>query len=178
MCYPPLRSQFISTRAVRPADPARQRVFASVPASGRQVLYNAAIGRGLFSNCGAHVLRRSRAANVALNEFRLSAFWSSGASIESGSRAHRAVVVRAPDTFVKRGIALQRWSTQRLASRFQLRPRTGLACSARGWPDASPARPNLALKRTPSSKARPHPGAGAAPHFAPGCGHALLPGSA
>jgi hypothetical protein len=150
MSYLPLRSQPMSTRAVRPAGPARQRVFASVPASGRQGFNNAAIGRGLLSHCGAHVLRRSRAANVALNEFLLGTSWSPGAGIESVGRAHSRVVVRAPCTFFRHVTAPHRPSSQGSEAEWQARFSTGLAGGTQGYSGTSPARPNPSVEPTPN----------------------------
>jgi hypothetical protein len=176
MCYLPLRSQFLSTRALRPASSALEAAVMSGPASGRPVLNVAARGRSLFSTGSARVLRCSRVATVALSEFRLNASWSSSASIKSSARAHRAVVVRAPVTSFEYGIALQRSSTERLATRFHPQFRTGLAYSIQGWSGASPARPNPSVEPTPNRVAL-WPGSGYRVHFPLPSQSATLPGS-
>jgi hypothetical protein len=176
MCYLPLRSQLMSTRAVRPTGPARQRVFRSVPASGRQEFNEAATGRNRFSVCSAHVLRRSRVATVALNEFRPGASWSRGAGIESVGRARSPVAVRARGTGFKRCVGAQHYSGQSLSVRCQVQVGIGLACCTLSFSGASPARPNPSVEPTPNRVA-PWPGSGYQVHSPlPGQG-ATLSGS-
>jgi hypothetical protein len=159
MCYLPLRSQFLSTPALRPASPAREATVMSGPASGRPVLNKAATGRHCSSYGSAHVLRRSRVATVAINEFSMGAVWSCSAGIRSSGRAHRPVAVLAPGTFVKRCIAPQRTSGQGLAARSHAWRGMGLPWALGVSSGAPPARPNPSVEPTPNRVA-PWPGSG------------------
>jgi hypothetical protein len=166
----------MSIPAVRPAGPARQEVFASVPATGRQGFYNAAIGRGLFGNCGAHVLRRSRVATVPPTKFPLGASWSCSAGITTVGRAPRPVVVRVPGTFFRHFTAPQRPSSQGSAAEWQARFSSGLAGSTQVHSGVSPARPNPSVEPTPNRVA-PWPSGGYRVHFPPLGQAATLSGS-
>jgi hypothetical protein len=176
MCYLPLRIQLVSAITVRPSKAARHPAVMSGPASGRPVLKEAARGRSLFSTGSAHVLRRSRVATVALNEFPLGASWSCSAGITIVTRAHRSVVVLAPDTFSKRSIALQQPSSHGLAAESRARFSTAPAGGIQGYSGSSPARPNPSVEPTPNSVTL-WPGGGHSVHFPPPGQAATLPGS-
>jgi hypothetical protein len=176
MCYPPLRSQFMPTTALRSVSAALKVAVTSGPASGRPVHDEAATGRSLFSSCSAHVLRRSRVAIEALNEFPLGGRWSRGAGITPVKRAHRGVVVLAPDMFSKRFVALQRPSSQGSAAGWQARLSTGLAGGTQVRSGVSPARPNPSVEPTPNSVAA-WPGGGYVVHSPPPGQAATLSGS-
>jgi hypothetical protein len=176
MCYPPLRSRFMPTIALRSASSVLEVAVMSGPASGRPVLNEAARGRNLFNFRSAHVLRRSQVAIVALNELPLGASWSCSAGIAAARRAHRPVAVRAPGTFFKHFAALQKLSSQGSAAQKQARFSTGLAGGIQGYSGASPARPNPSVEPTPNRVA-PWPGSGYQVHSPlPGQG-ATLSGS-
>jgi hypothetical protein len=168
--------QLRSAITVRPGKAARHAAVMSGPASGRPVLNEAARGRSLFSTSGAHVLRRSRVATVAINEFPIGAVWSCSAGIKSSGRAHRPVAEHAPGTFVKHGIAPQRSSGQGLAAQRQAQPVCGLLLRFHGLSGSSPARPNPSVEPTPSS-VPPGPGGGYRVHFPPPGLDGTLPGS-
>jgi hypothetical protein len=166
----------MSATTIRPGAAARQAAVMSGPASGRPVVNVAARGRSLFSACSAHVLRRSRVATVALNEFRLSAGWSSSAGIKSCGRAHRPVAGLAPGTLFKHSIRLSRSSSQRFSTQRQAQSGTGWACGSRGSSGAAPARPNPSVEPTPNSVAA-WPGGGYVVHSPPPGQAATLSGS-
>jgi hypothetical protein len=166
----------MSATTVRPDAAARHAAVMSGPASGRPPLNEAARGRSLFSTGSAHVLRRSRVATVALNEFRAVANWSCSAGIKCSGRAHRPVVGLAPGTSSKRSIALQRPSGHGSAAEWRARFSTGLAAGTQGYSGAPPARPNPSVEPTPDSVAA-WPGGGYVVHFPPPGQAATLSGS-
>jgi hypothetical protein len=89
------------------------------------------------------------------------------------SAARNDPTVHAIPHHGKHDLAGSTWASSARSGR---RPWTASKAKASSQP--SRARPNPSLKRTPSGKARPHPGAGASPHFAPGYGRALPLGPA